>query len=313
MSNKSFEIIGKAINENKGDNFLNVNIQDRGGNQVNIKISNINEEIVIGRIYRFRGEIKYNEQKEKTYYEANDILDISYLEDKEKMYKYYENFFKLNKIDFNKIRKNIEDEIEKIKNETIKIITSEIYYEYKEKFYTHPAGVKLHHAYVGGLSYHTKTMLEAAKRMTLIYPFLNRDLLVAGVILHDIEKVNEITGVDGEYTKEGLLIGHINMLVSKIDLVASRKGLEDTEEVLCLKHMILAHHGIPQFGSPKRPQLAEALILWYVDTIDSKISVIGEELSNTIPGSFTQNIFVADRVKYYRPKFCSQGKKKAKK
>lgn len=307
MSN-NFEIIGKVLNINKGEDFLNVNIQNRGGEQQNIKVEDISTELIIGRVYKFTGEVVYNELRDKNFNLAHVVEDLSNLDDKEQMYKYYSNFFKSAPVKLEKLTKDIESAINGMKNETIKIITSEIYKRYKDKFYTHPAGTKYHHAYIGGLAYHTATMLDIAKRLLKVYTFLDEDLLIAGVILHDIEKTNEITGVDGEYTVEGLLVGHINMIISTIDEVAKEKGLSGKEEVMCLKHLMLSHHGIPQFGSPKKPQMAEALLLWYIDTIDAKLCVVGEELKTTPHGEFTQNIFVADKSKFYKPNYTRKKK-----
>jgi len=138
--------------------------------------------------------------------------------------------------------------------------------------------------------------------MLKIYSYMSSDLLYTGIILHDICKTLEITGVDGEYTNEGLLLGHIVMGVSKIDEIAAKFGYSDEEEVLLLKHMIVSHHGQMTFGSPKRPQIAEALLLWYIDSIDSKFQVIGEVLHNTNQGAFTPAIPVADKGRFLKHK-----------
>ena len=135
-----------------------------------------------------------------------------------------------------------------------------------------------------------------------IYPFLNKDLLNGGIILHDISKIKEMTGVDGEYTKEGLLIGHIVMQTIEIFEVAKELGYQDEEEVLLLEHMIVSHHGQLNFGSPKRPQIAEALALWFFDTIDSKFSVLESEMKLTKVNDFTVNIPVIDKTRFYKHK-----------
>lgn len=115
----------------------------------------------------------------------------------------------------------------------------------------HPAATKFHHAYVGGLSYHTFTMLKLIDPFLAVYSYLNKDLLYAATLLHDMSKISEISGVDGEYTKEGLLIGHLVMQTIDVDQVAKQLGYEELEEVLILKHMILSHHGQLHYGSPK--------------------------------------------------------------
>ena len=200
------------------------------------------------------------------------------------------------------IKKGVESYLGKIKSHVLKEVTSNIYEANKKKFYMHPAATKFHHAYVGGLAYHTLTMLSLIDNFIEVYPFLNRDLLYAATILHDMSKIDEISGVDGEYTKEGLLIGHLVMQTITIDKEADKLGYKDKEDILLLKHMILSHHGQFHYGSPKKPQTGEALLLWFIDTIDSKFTVLGESLEDTKEGTFTQMVSVLDRMRFYKPK-----------
>ncbi len=200
------------------------------------------------------------------------------------------------------IKRGIESYINKIENEVLKKITKTIYKSNEKKFYLHPAATKFHHAYVGGLSHHTYTMLKLIDPFIHVYPYLNKDLLYAGTILHDMSKIGEISGVDGEYTKEGLLLGHLVMQTIDIDRIAHDLGYDQTEEVLMLKHMIISHHGQLNFGSPKKPQTGEALLLWFIDTIDSKFTVLGESLNETVDGTFTQMLSVMDKMKFYKHK-----------
>src|SRR5690606_28018425 len=161
---------------------------------------------------------------------------------------------------------------------------------------------KFHHAYIGGLAYHTLTMLKLVDAMLMVYDYLNKDLLYAATILHDISKVDEISGVDGEYTTEGLLLGHLVMASIEIDKAATSLGLDQTEEVLLLKHLIVSHHGQLNFGSPKKPQTGEALLLWYIDSIDSKFTELKSALESTKSGEFTQSLAVLDKMRFYKPK-----------
>ncbi len=136
-----------------------------------------------------------------------------------------------------------------------------------------------------------------------VYPFLKYDLLVAGVLLHDICKTVELSDYAGpEYTREGRLLGHITMGVKEVEVVAERLGYRGTEEVLLMEHMILSHHYYGNFGSPKKTNIPEALILHFMDNIDSKMTVLKETLEQTEEGEFTQPIGVLDREKYYKSK-----------
>lgn len=141
-----------------------------------------------------------------------------------------------------------------------------------------PAGVKAHHAYVGGLLEHIVSMMEVASKMCEHYQNIDRDLLLLGVLLHDLGKVREL-GWDPTliYTDEGQLLGHMNIAVEILNekLLEARGEMGgeefDRETVLRLKHMILSHHGQLEFGSPRVPMTPEAMLLHYIDNIDAKL------------------------------------------
>ena len=141
-----------------------------------------------------------------------------------------------------------------------------------------PAGVKAHHAYQGGLIEHIVSMAEVAERLCGHYPVLNRDLLLLGVLLHDLGKVRELSWDPTlAYTDEGQLLGHMNIAIEILNekMLQARGemgGQEfDKEDVLRLKHMILSHHGTHEFGSPRVPMTQEAMVLHYIDNIDAKL------------------------------------------
>lgn len=141
-----------------------------------------------------------------------------------------------------------------------------------------PAGVKAHHAYQGGLIEHVVSMAEVADRLCEHYPELNRDLLLLGVLLHDLGKVRELSWDPTlAYTDEGQLLGHMNIAVEILNekLLAARAELGgeeiETEDVLRLKHMILSHHGTHSFGSPRVPMTPEAIVLHHIDNLDAKL------------------------------------------
>jgi 3'-5' exoribonuclease len=140
-----------------------------------------------------------------------------------------------------------------------------------------PAGIRNHHAYLGGLLEHVVTLLDAAERLLPLYPELDRDLLLAGIFLHDIGKVRELSyGRVFSYTDEGQLIGHIvigvEMLNEKAAKVIDLTGEPFPAELLLrLKHMILSHHGNYEFGSPRLPMTPEAIALHHLDNLDAKV------------------------------------------
>ncbi|MDR3305763.1 MAG: HD domain-containing protein [Clostridiales Family XIII bacterium] len=173
----------------------------------------------------------------------------------------------------------------------------------KERLLYYPAAKANHHAIFGGLLYHVKRMLMMAERCCEVYTFLNRDLLLCGVIVHDIEKLNEMdadeNGTVTEYTLEGQLLGHLIMGVRTIDRLADEIGLPN-EKAVMLEHMMISHHYEPDFGSPKRPLFPEAEALHYMDMIDAKLYDFEEALSGVRPGHFSDWIRTLDGRKLYR-------------
>jgi len=145
-----------------------------------------------------------------------------------------------------------------------------------------PAAKGFHHAYLGGLLEHTLSMVRILDFLAGHYPTANRDLLIAGGILHDIGKIDEFTydrAID--YSTPGRLVGHILLGVEMLDRkIAAIEGFP-ADLALELKHIVLAHHGELDFGSPKRPKTVEALIVHYVDDLDAKVMAFQEFIGNS--------------------------------
>jgi 3'-5' exoribonuclease len=148
-----------------------------------------------------------------------------------------------------------------------------------------PAGVKAHHAYRGGLLEHIVTLSRLANKVCEVYPRLDRDLLLAGVLLHDIGKLRELSCDSGfVYTDEGQLLGHlvigVEMLSDQIRQTEQRLGAPFPPELaLELKHLILSHHGSYEFGSPRLPMSPVAIALHLIDNLDAKIFEFSEAIA----------------------------------
>ena len=177
--------------------------------------------------------------------------------------------------------------------------------KYNKEFFHSPAAKSNHHAFNGGLAYHTVSMLEMAKAVVNYYPNINRSLLYAGLVLHDLAKVIELSGPTAtEYTLEGQLVGHIVLIDQEITAACSELKIEtDTEDVLMLRHVILAHHGQMEWGSPVRPQVKEAEIIHYLDQLDAKINMMEDALDKTDPGSFSGKVWALENRRFYKPSF----------
>ena len=167
----------------------------------------------------------------------------------------------------------------------------------------YPAASKLHHAERAGLLHHTSTMLRAAGAICEIYPTLDGELLAAGVILHDLCKITEIKadaiGLASDYTAEGMLIGHLVLGVSELARVGRELNVRP-ELLMMLEHMILSHHDLPEYGSPKPPMFPEAEVLHVLDLLDARIFEMNRELQNAQPGGFTERIWSLERKLYRR-------------
>ena len=210
------------------------------------------------RVQRIRVAVPEDEQEMKEFVKAAP-------EDTESMYNYIYN-----------IADNMKDH--DLKRLCIKILTDN-----KEKMMYYPAAQKNHHAEFGGLLYHIKRMLMTGERVCEVYTNLNKDLVCTGVIIHDIEKLNEIVagndGIATGYSVEGQLLGHIVQGVVVIDRLTRELDFP-TEKAIMLKHMILTHHYEPEFGSPKKPLFPEAEVLHYLDVLDARMFDMQDALAS---------------------------------
>ncbi|MFW5888946.1 MAG: HD domain-containing protein [Bacillota bacterium] len=303
---KNYKFFGKVtqINESTYDTYP-VNVTTENNENVIVRIKQ-DEDVLMNKVYLF--DTKSVNFKDKIHLEALNyqLLETLDIDDKQRE-KLMKVFYEYAPIKVTKIKKDIESIIDKFENKTIKQITQRIYEEYKNDFYLYPAASRFHHAYISGLAYHTHSMLKLAKGFLNVYKFLNKDLLFAGIILHDVCKINEFSSYENvEYTIKGKLIGHITLGVNLVEKVATELNLQDKEETMLLEHIMLSHHYYGHFGSPKKPNIAEALMIHYIDNIDSKACVLGEELDNVLVGELTKSIGVLERERYYKHKLTNE-------
>jgi 3'-5' exoribonuclease len=176
-----------------------------------------------------------------------------------------------------------------------------------------PAARQLHHAWLGGLLEHVVSLLGLADRVAAHYPMLDRDLLVTGVILHDIGKIRELSWDTGfDYTVEGVLLGHIQMGVDLAEkTIAGLPGFPDRLRTLVL-HMILSHHGKLEFGSPKLPMIPEALVLNFLDDLDAKMQAMASEFEKSAregraPDELTGKVWALDQRQLLNTKAWLEG------
>lgn len=192
--------------------------------------------------------------------------------------------------------------VNEFKDEELKAIVKDIMLTNREALEVYPAAYRLHHAIVGGLMLHTASIVEMAEKTCEVYPNINRELLLSGAILHDVAKTFEMqtgkTGLCSGYTVAGELIGHLVKGAIFIDETAKKLGI-DSEKVTLLEHMILSHHGVPEYGSPVRPMFLEAEILSTLDALDATIFEINNATGKVEAGEFTDRQWALDNRKLF--------------
>ncbi len=249
---------------------------------------------IIGVVTEFNSQLQLKIQRiRKAVPESNpdDIMDMGDFvkaapEEPEKMYGF------------------IYDACDRMKDQDYRKLCLRVLEDNKEKLMYYPAASKNHHAELGGLLYHTKRMLMNGERVCQVYQNLNRDLVVAGVVLHDMQKIFEIDadtdGMASGYSFEGQMLGHIVMGVKYVDKLAEDMDLPYEKKIM-MEHMVLSHHYEPEFGSPKKPLFPEAEVLHYLDILDARMYDMEEAVSNTEPGGFSDRIWTLDNRRIYNP------------
>lgn len=288
--------INKGVT-NKGAPYLSFVLQDQSG-LIDAKYWNVNEQQLDlykpGMICLFHVDVLSHNKQLQLRVQSIEILDRKQEDLSE--------FVRSSPIPKAVLMEEIYREIDHMKNETYRMITKEIVKECEKDFFAYPAASRIHHDFVGGLATHVNGMLKLGKMISSLYPLLDQDLLSAGIILHDIGKLNELSGpVITEYTLEGKLLGHISIMQAKVNEKAKELHL-DNEEVVLLRHMILSHHGEYEYGSPVLPLLPEAEMLHYIDNIDARMNIIEKAFQQTQEGEFTTKLFALENRTLYKAK-----------
>lgn len=191
--------------------------------------------------------------------------------------------------------------VEGFENETLKTLVLSMLSDAREQLLYWPAAFKLHHAVRGGLLYHTLSIVRLAQEVCAVYPFADRELLLSGAILHDIAKLTEFqtesTGIASGYTTDGTLIGHLVRGAMMIEEKGKQLGT-DSETRMLLEHMILSHHGEPEFGAAVRPMFLEAEILSSLDMLDARIFEIQSAVNGAAEGEFSARQWALENRKF---------------
>lgn len=194
--------------------------------------------------------------------------------------------------------------IEMMKEENLRILVMALLMDKKEEFLVYPAAKSNHHAVRNGLIYHVYRMLRSAEALKEVYGELDIDLLNAGIIVHDLCKIDEMilsdVGLVSEYSTAGNMLGHIAMGVANVAKKADELGIKG-EIPMLLEHLILSHHYHPEFGSPVYPMFLEAEMLHFIDLMDSRIYDFCNLYSSMEAGGVSDRVFALDNRRIYKP------------
>lgn len=282
---------------NKGAPYLNFVIQDKTGT-MEAKYWSVSEEELhhykAGMYVKIKGDIiNYKDQLQ---------MRVLMLQDDSAQEHDVRDYVRSASISKQEMKHKVEAYLSAIHNQDIKRICEAIYSEHERDFYDYPAASKNHHDFVGGLAVHVLGMMDLAQQVCRQYPLLNQDLLIAGVFLHDIGKLVELSGpIATEYTMEGKLLGHISIVQAMISQTAARLHIQ-SEAVVLLRHMVLSHHGEYEYGSPVLPMIPEAEVLSLIDDLDARMNTLEKALDRVKPGEFTSRIFAMENRSFYKAK-----------
>ena len=287
--------VSKGVNAN-GGSYFSVELRDASG-QITAKKWDAtlqDEEIfVTGNVISLIGETnKYKDQLQLKILNA-EVVPLEQID--------VDRFVKAPPISKEELIKKFDNYVNSVKNVDCQKLLNYMINKFKDKLYSYPAAVSIHHEYSSGLLVHSLTMADIAAMLYPIYD-ADYDLVITGCLLHDMGKIIELEGpIVYKYSLEGKLLGHISIMCAEIRKAADE--LKITSEIpVLLEHMVLSHHGQQEFGSPVMPLTKEALLLSLIDNLDSKMVVVNKATEDLEPGSFSTKVFPLDNRSFYKPK-----------
>lgn len=280
-----------------GKNFLSLVFEDKSG-QIPGKYWDASEEDAkkfhVGAVVQLEGRRDLYQGKPQVNITRLGLLDISTVD--------MSQFVQTAPIKRADMENEFEDVFLQITNGAWNRIVRYLFKKYHDRFFTSAAAKSNHHDFQGGLAFHTLSMVRQAENLADQYPQINRALLIAGACLHDFGKIIELSGnLDIEYTFEGNMLGHITIVDEEIVKAAQEMDISlESEDMILLRHMILSHHGLLEYGSPERPKILEAEVLHNIDMMDASINMITKALDKTENGNFSERIFGLDNRSFYK-------------
>ena len=212
------------------------------------------------------------------------------------------NFARVSPIPLSELKARLDKYLNSFKDKDVEKITKAVINHFYDRYVTFPGAVKVHHEFGSGIIHHSLFMADVADAIAKIYTQVDRDILVAGALLHDIGKTIEYENpIAPVQTAEGKLCGHIAIGYAEFKRIVDELDIK-SEVPLLLEHMILAHHGSLEFGSPVMPATREALLLSEIDMLDSRQMILDKALAAVEEGEFTPRLWMMDDTSFYKPK-----------
>jgi 3'-5' exoribonuclease len=291
-----------VVNANKGVTnnglaYMNVTLQDKTGtieakkwdiNEVDAALLNIGNVVLVdGDVLNYRDNLQV---KIRAISKVNDDeFDAT-------------RFTMASPIPLEELEKRLDSYVSSLKDKDIALLTKILIGKYYKSYITYPAAVRNHHEFASGLLHHTVSMADLGEAIANLYPSVDRDMLIAGILLHDLGKTLELSGpIIPKYTLEGKLIGHIS--ITHAEIQKSIEALKiNSETATLLSHMVLSHHGKYEYGSPVLPLTREAYLLSVIDDLDAKMMILDKAYDQTPEGEFSTRIYAMDDRSFYKPK-----------
>lgn len=287
---------------NSSEPYINLLFQDASG-VIEAKRWNStkdDEEVFVpGNIVHVTADCILYKNKEQLKVSSGFVLDMSEVD----LYDYLNSA----PVPKDKMLSKLTSFMSEIDNSDIRNVVNYIFKENLRNFAIYPAASRNHHEYVSGLLHHTVTMLEVAKAVSSIYPNIDKNYLYAGIMLHDVGKIQELSGPAlPKYTTKGKLIGHISIAQALVHEACVKLNV-DEEIAMVLEHIILSHHGTKEFGSPVEPSTREAELIHQIDDLDAKMNMFNKFLGEINEGEFTSLIRPLDGRALYKPAPTKKG------
>ncbi len=291
-----------VVNANKGVTnnglaYMNVTLQDKTGtieakkwdiNEVDAALINVGNVILVdGVVLNYRDNLQV---KIRAVSKVNDDeFDAT-------------RFTMASPIPLPELEKRLDGYLNSLKDKDIALLTKTLVGKYYKSYIAYPAAVRNHHEFASGLLHHTVSMADLGEAIANLYPSVDRDMLIAGILLHDLGKTLELSGpIIPKYTLEGKLIGHIS--ITHAEIQKSIEALKiNSETATLLSHMVLSHHGKYEYGSPVLPLTREAYLLSVIDDLDAKMMILDKAYEQTPEGEFSTRIYAMDDRSFYKPK-----------